>query len=135
MTIAELPDKLQPKKDIGRNLSRSLAIIITAAFVITLALFVYHRGHELADEEGWIEHKTEMRLMFGRDNWNTGEFRNCATYPHETKMDCDATAGVPGTATRIVPVKFHGRINRTDHPFFTWMCRRNGESLTCWAVD
>ncbi len=127
-----LPKHLRTK---GRNLLRSLGRLAIAVIIISLAIFAYRTGRDMADEAGWVAHKADMHLFFGRDDWVRGEFRNCSTYPHETKMDCTPMTRLPGMTTHVVPVKFHGRINRTDHPFYTWKCQRLAESLTCWALD
>jgi hypothetical protein len=100
------------------------------------------------DDSGWITHHHDT-ATFIHGNWMTGEYRNCSLRVSANPTDrpstqqptgepdlvCQPLDPGPTETAHILPVAYHGRIDRFDYPSFTWRCQRNDSSLTCWALD
>jgi hypothetical protein len=130
------PPEFRPK-GIARDSLIAFLRFTTVVFLLAVAYGLCLSAYHAADRAGWVEHRAEMEMFFGIDDWSVGEYRNCSTYRDDRKMDCIATPSgrLSQMATHVFPVVFHGRIDRKDQPFFTWKCQRDTGRFTCWALD
>lgn len=103
------------------------------------------------DHRGWITH--HMDTPVSSADWWVGEYRTCDLItnlnigkgPKAKYLDCPKGSGAsPASADlghdshslpgRVLPVTYHGRIDRAD-TFIEWRCQRKEASLECSAID
>ena len=101
-----------------------------------------------ASRAGWVPHREDTTVYFGRTDWAVGEQRNCIALPESDGgiifLGCVA-GGTPELSPEVWPVTYWGQTRRPDmfeyvhfNPgmhTWNWRCRRYRNSLTCWAVN
>lgn len=129
-----------PKIDKGIESIAQYLKRYTAIFVLALAGWLGWLVYQGLDQSGWIVHHHEAWTYLGK-NWMVGEYRNCHLVNNfllNDTRDNDALEcenGEPTPEPHLLPVAFHGRIDRKDRALFTFRCQRHQESLECWALD
>jgi hypothetical protein len=120
-------------------------LVVSAVFVMVgLSLGVARA----ASRAGWVPHREDTTVYFGRTDWPVGEQRECIALPESDGaiifLGCVA-GGTPELSPEVWPVTFWGQTKRPDmfeyvhlNPgmhTWNWRCRRYRNSLTCWAVN
>lgn len=104
-----------------------------AGFHLVLLLFLGLAAlvYSAANISGWIIHHHDMSVIM-EQSWLNAEYRNCKGYHAIQILYCggDYTA----KDTHVMPVRFHGRIDRTEN-HVDWRCQRNDKGVECWALD
>jgi hypothetical protein len=118
---AELPSL----RDVGRTI-----LWIAGFFVV---LFLAAGGYRAADDAGWVIHSRDIATYID-GNWMNAEYRTCSTVPELNVLYCSSTFN-SDAESHVLPVSFHGRLDRTDHTIFHWRCQRSEKGLECWALD
>jgi hypothetical protein len=115
-----------------------------ALLVLTIIGFMFYGASNIMDEGGWWIHSHDTPTYIS-GNWMVGEFRQC-TMGHsdsfELSLDCQQRGELDkwnklfdGISPHVIPVRYHGKIERLDTTLFSWKCQRNESSVTCWALN
>ena len=101
-----------------------------------------------ANRAGWVPHRAETTVYFGRADWAVGQERKCIALPESDGgmifLGCVAGSN-PELSPEVWPVTYWGQTQRPDMYEYVhadpgmhtwnWRCRRHRNSLTCWAVN
>jgi hypothetical protein len=126
------------------TLARARLALVAVVVMVGLSLGVARA----ANRAGWVPHREDTTVYFGRSDWAVGEQRNCIALPESDGamifLGCVA-GGTPELSPEVWPVTYWGQTQRpdmyeyvhTDPGMHTWnwRCRRYRNSLTCWAVN
>jgi hypothetical protein len=135
------PASAGPKPD---NMGR--ARLVVAAVILTLGLGLGMA--RAANKAGWVPHREDTTVYFGHSNWAVGEERSCIALPESDGaiifLSCVARSN-PELSPEVWPVTYWGQTHRRDmfeyvhaNPgmhTWDWRCRRQRNSVTCWAVN
>lgn len=98
--------------------------------------------YRLADYYGWIEHDHDTPVWIQGD-WMRDEYRICempgklfGDLPEHAHLLCGI--GDPKAIQgefHLLPVKYWGRIDRTDSPTYSWRCQKEFIGLVCKALN
>ena len=139
------PSTLQtdaPPKLSAFTRARLVAIAVVAMIGLTLGVA------RAANRAGWVPHREDTTVYFGRSDWAVGQERNCIALPESDGamifLGCVA-GGTPELSPEVWPVTYWGQTRRLDMYEYVhsdpgihtwnWRCRRYKTSLTCWAVN
>jgi hypothetical protein len=125
-------------------LARARLAAVAVVVIVGLSLGV----GSAANRAGWVPHREDTTVYFGRADWAVGEERNCIALPESDGgvifLGCVA-GGTPELSPEVWPVTYWGQTRRPDmfeyvhlNPgmhTWNWRCRRYRNSLTCWAVN
>lgn len=126
------------------TLARARLALVAVVVMVGVSLGVARA----ASRAGWVPHREDTTVYFGRTDWAVGEQRNCIALPESDGaiifLGCVA-GGTPELSPEVWPVTYWGQTQRpdmyeyvhTDPGMHTWnwRCRRYSNSLTCWAVN
>ncbi len=101
-----------------------------------------------ANRSGWIPHRQDTTVYFGRTDWAVGAERKCIALPETDGamifLGC-VNGAMPEFSPEVWPVTYWGQTRRPDMFEYVhadpgmhtwqWRCRRERNSLTCWAVN
>ena len=124
--------------------ARVRLVLAMVLVVIGLALGV----SRAANRAGWVPHREDTTVYLGRGEWAVGEERNCIALPESDGvvifLGC-VERRTPEISPEVWPVTYWGQTRRADMYEYVhadpgintwkWHCRRNRNSLTCWAVN
>ncbi len=130
-----------------KKLSNAARVRLVLAIVI-LAAGLSLGAARAANHAGWVPHREDTTVYMGRSGWNADEERNCIALPESDGgiifLGCVADH-TPEIAPEVWPVTYWGQTRRPDmfqyvHAdpginTWNWRCRRNRNSVTCWAVN
>jgi hypothetical protein len=96
-------------------------------------------------ESSWGSIERLPRLFCGQDASGIDDFEH-AVYPssslqhlddpsHETILPLSVTLPDFDKYLHLLPVRYFGRIDRSDRLFISWHCQRLSESLECKALN
>jgi hypothetical protein len=105
-------------------------------------------GGWAANRAGWVPHREDTTVYFGRGEWAVGEERHCIALPESDGamifLGC-VERRTPEFSPEVWPVTYWGKTHRVDMYEYVhadpgintwqWRCRRYRNSLTCWAVN
>lgn len=126
------------------NMTRARIVIAMVLLMIGLTMGVARA----ANRAGWVPHRQETTVYFGRADWAVGQERKCIALPESDGavifLGC-VNGGLPEISPEVWPVTYWGLTQRPDmfqyvheNPgmhTWNWRCRRSRNSLTCWAVN
>jgi hypothetical protein len=124
--------------------ARARLAVVAVVVMVGLSLGVARA----ASRAGWVPHREDTTVYFGRADWAVGEQRNCIALPESDGaiifLGCVA-GGTPELSPEVWPVTYWGQTQRPDMYEYVhldpgmhtwnWRCRRYRNSLTCWAVN
>jgi len=116
-----------------------------ALTLVTFFGFVFFGASLVMDEGGWWLHSHDTPTYIN-GNWMVGEYRECTMGYQQTSfqlsLDCQQRGPMDkwnqlfdGVSSHVIPIKYHGKIERPDRSLFQWRCQRNESSATCWALN
>jgi hypothetical protein len=135
------PASAHPRPD---NMGRAKIVVGAVILVVALSLGMARA----ANRAGWVPHREDTTVYFGRSNWAVGEERSCIALPESDGaiifLSCVARTN-PELSPEVWPVTYWGQTRRADmfdyvhaNPgmhTWDWRCRRYRNSVTCWAVN
>lgn len=126
-------------------MQRTKVLFVTGGIALVLALLASVKY--ACNQAGYWPHRQVARVYEGSAAWPAGDMRKCEALPRE-----DGTIYFLGCVDGaedfndviIMPVIFWGRVERPDRfralhsqamEGWTWRCKKDDESLTCYAVN
>lgn len=120
--------------------------LIVAGVVIVAVLGLLALVKHACNDAGYWPNRQQARVYEGSAAWPDGDVRKCEALPRE-----DGTIYFLGCVdgaenfldADMTTVTFWGRTQRPDHfralhdtmEGWTWRCKKDGDSLTCYAVN
>ena len=114
--------------------------------VVVGVLGALYAARYACNQAGYWPHRQDARVYVGSADWPAGDMRKCEALPRE-----DGTIYFLGCVdgaenfddARLTTVTFWGRIERPDRfralhdsmEGWAWRCKKNGDSLTCYAMN
>jgi hypothetical protein len=124
---------------------------LLSILLLAVGIWAVIAGYPALDNAGWITHKHDTSVS--SNDWWVGEHRTCSMITNlnvgkglsAKYLDCPkasdvsaATGDIVGNPNilpgRVLPVEYHGRIDRSD-TFIQWDCQRKEASLICKALN
>ena len=130
-----------------QKLSTAARVRLVLAMVL-VAIGLWFGIARAANRAGWVPHREDTTVYFGRGEWTVGEERHCIALPESDGavifLGC-VERSTPEISPEVWPVTYWGRTRRVDMYEYVhtdpgintwkWRCRRNRNSLTCWALN
>jgi len=124
----------------ARGKIAAIVLVVIAVLAVGIA--------RAANRAGWVPHRQDTTVYFGRADWTVGAERKCIALPESDGamifLGC-VDHGLPEFSPEVWPVTYWGQTRRPDMFEYVhadpgmhtwqWRCRRERNSLTCWAVN